>query len=124
MAPDLTDSDRDRLRMLIKQYRITFKDPMKSNEWPSAHKDNFENIRKIRDQNFDSFCANIDIRSRDEPWRERTKYRAEWLAKRACRLFNQQPIEAGWRFGLENDVLRRLNIEVAWLDTISIVDIR
>jgi hypothetical protein len=35
---------------------------MISNEWPSAHKDNFENIQKIRDEKLDSFCANIDIR--------------------------------------------------------------
>jgi hypothetical protein len=35
---------------------------MKSNEWPSAHKDNLENIRKVRDQKLDSFRANIDIR--------------------------------------------------------------
>jgi hypothetical protein len=35
---------------------------MKSNGWPSAWKDNFENIRKIRDQKLDSFCANIDTR--------------------------------------------------------------
>jgi len=48
--------------MLIKQYRIRFRDLMESNGWPSAWKDNFENIRKIRDQKLDSFCANIDTR--------------------------------------------------------------
>jgi len=123
MAPDHADSDQERLVKLIEEYRIKSFGPMASNEWPSAHKDHFENIRNIRDQKFDTFCASIDIRSRDEPWRERTKYHAEWLAKRACSLYNQQRNEAGWRFGLENDVLRRLNIEVAWLDPILIVDI-
>jgi hypothetical protein len=41
-----------------------------------------------------------------------TKYRADWLANRAARLFRQQGNEAGWWFGLENDVPRRLSVEV------------
>jgi hypothetical protein len=34
-------------------------------------------------------------------------------------LFNQQRNEAGWRFGLENDVLRRFSFKVAWLDLLK-----
>lgn len=110
-----SDASRD-LRRLAKRYRITFKPPISSDQWPSAHRNTFANIQKIGDQKFDSFCANVDIHSSEQPWREQTKHRAEWLAKRATRLFSQQRNEAGWRFGLENDVLRRFSVEVAWSD--------
>jgi hypothetical protein len=109
----MVDEDRD-LRRLAKRHRITFKSSSNVEEWPSAHQSNFQSIRRIGSQRFDDFCAHIDIRSMDEPWREQTKHRAEWLAKRASQLFNQQRNEAGWRFGLENDVLRRFSVEVAW----------
>jgi hypothetical protein len=109
------ESGRD-LRWLAKRYRITFKPPGSSDQWPTAHKATFENIQIIGEQRFDSFCANIDFHSNDQPWRQQTKNRAEWLAKRAIHLFNQRRNEAGWRFGLENDVFRRFSFEVAWLD--------
>src|ERR1700730_978720 len=108
-----SESNRD-LRRLAKRYRIAFKPPVSSDQWPSAHRNTFESIRKIGDQRFGSYCASIDIRSSEQPWREQTKHRADWLAKRAARLFNQQRNEGGWRFGLENDVLRRFSVEVAW----------
>ena len=107
------DADRD-LRRLIKRYRIEFKGAVSPSQWPSAHKSTFENIRKIGAQRYDGFCASIDIHSNEQPWREQTKHRAEYLAKRATHLFNQQRNEAGWRFGLENDVLKRFTFEVAW----------
>jgi hypothetical protein len=113
MADDKDDNVRY-LRRLAKRYGITIQSPPNAQQWPAVHQRLFESIRKIGDQKFDSFCASIDIRSNDEPWREQTKYRAEWLAKRAARLFNQQRNESGWRFGLENDVLRRFSVEVAW----------
>jgi hypothetical protein len=102
------------LRKLAKRYRIAFKPPLASSDWPLAHKATFESIRKISDLKFDTFSSSIDIRSSEEPWRERVKYRAEWLAAGAARLFSQQRNEAGWRFGLENHVLQRLSVEVAW----------
>lgn len=107
------ESDGD-LRRLAKRYRITFKPPGSSDQWPDAHRTTFDNIRNIRERRFDSFYANIDIHTNDQPWKKQTKNRAEWLAKRATLLFNQQRNEAGWRFGLENDVLRRFSCEVAW----------
>jgi hypothetical protein len=115
MAQEL---DRD-LRRLAKRYRIRFKPPGLPDQWPAAHRTTFENIRAIGEQKLDSFCASIDIHFNDQPWRKQTKNRAEWLAKRATQLFNQQRNEAGWRFGLENDVLQRFGFEVAWLDLLK-----
>jgi hypothetical protein len=105
--------ERD-LRRLAKRYRIAFKPPLASSDWPPVHKATFESILKIGNSKFDTFSASIDIRSSEEPWREKVKYRAEWLAARAARLFSQQRNEPGWRFGLENDVLQRFSVEVAW----------
>ena len=42
------------------------------------------------------------------------KARVEWLCQRAERLFSQERNEAGWRFGLENHILGRFSVEVAW----------
>ncbi|OCK89918.1 uncharacterized protein K441DRAFT_680777 [Cenococcum geophilum 1.58] len=101
------------LRRLAKRYGIIFKPPLSAEEWPAAHRCTFGDIRKIGSQSFDTFCASIGIRSSEEPWREQTKLRAEWLTERASRLFTQERNEAGWRFGLENDVFRRFSFEVA-----------
>ena len=109
----MADIDRD-LRRLAKRYRIAFKSLSNLDDWPTGHQNTFQAIRKLGDQKFENYCATIDIRSGEEPWRERTKYHAEWLAKRATKLFDQQRNEAGWRFGLENEVFRRLTVEVAW----------
>jgi hypothetical protein len=89
-------SDRD-LRQLANRFHITFKPPGFSDQWPASHRTTFENIQAIGEKKFDSFYANIDIHSNDQPWRKQTKNRAEWLAKRANLLFNQQRNEAGWR---------------------------
>jgi len=102
------------LRRLAKRYGIIFKPPLSAEEWPAAHRCTFEDIRKIGSQSFDTFCASIGIRSSEEPWREQTKLRAEWLTECASRLFTQERNEASWRFGLENDVFHRFSFEVAW----------
>jgi hypothetical protein len=103
--------DRQTLRRLAKVYRIFFRTP--TYPWPAAHSSTFQNIKKLGDQKFDTYSESVNIRSHEEPWTEQTKHRAEWLANRASRLFGQQRNEAGWRFGLENDVLRRFSVEVA-----------
>jgi hypothetical protein len=107
-----SESDRD-LRRLAKRYRISFKPPVSSDQWPSVRRNTFESIQKLGVQRFDGYSASIDICSSEQPWRQHTKHRAGWLAKRAAHLSNQQRNEAGWRFGLENDVLRRFSVEVA-----------
>ena len=112
------DQDRD-LRRLAKRYRVAFQPHISSDSWPSKHSETFENIRKIGSQAYKSFCANTDIRSNEQPWRGQTKHRAVWLAERSARLLNQQRNEAGWRFGLENEVLRRFAVEVAWSEVLS-----
>lgn len=105
------DQDRN-LRATAKKNRIAFKMP--SEQWPAEHRDTFKNIRELATRTFDSYSEHVDIWSSDKPWITQTKRRAEWLARRACQLFHQNRNEAGWRFGLENDVLYRFGSEVAW----------
>ncbi len=108
-----TASEKDRdLRRLIKKFRINFKPPSHG-QLPSCHKNTFDQIRVIRDIRFDSYCAENVILN-EEPWTAQTKRRAEWLSNRAATLIYQQRNEAGWRFDLENDVLHRFMVEVAW----------
>lgn len=99
---------------LIKEYGIAFRPPVTPSDWPLVHKETFNSIQKIGDLKFETFSASIDIRSSEEPWREKVKHRAEWLATCAARLFEQHRNEPGWRFGLENHVLQRFSVEVAW----------
>ena len=109
----MTDTDLRNLRRLAKSYNITFKLPY-DDVWPTAHTTTFRNISKLGDLKFHSYAERVTIRSHDEPWTEQTKCRAEWLSDRASKLYCQQRNEAGWRFGLENDILRRFTVEVAW----------
>lgn len=63
---------------------------------------------------FDTYIPEVSVFSSEKPWKQQTKARAQWLVERASRLMGQDRNEAGWRFALENEVLRRLTVEVAW----------
>jgi hypothetical protein len=105
-------SDKDReLRGLIKTFRINFRPPSYG-QLLSRCTNTFDQIRIIRDIRFDSYCAENGVN--EKPWKSQTKRRAEWLSNRATTLLYQQRNEAGWRFDLENDVLHRFMVEVAW----------
>src|SRR5579862_3329260 len=100
------DSSRE-LRRLMKSHRIYFKSSVNEAEVPPAQKETFDDIDTLGGYRFDTYCTAIDVRSRQEPWKRRTKARVEWLSKRAAELFEQKRNEAGWRYGLENHVLLR-----------------
>lgn len=109
----MSDTIRD-LRRLAKRFKITFRSVDDKDQWPQAHRNTFQDIQSIGDHKFEIYSASIDIRSADEPWRGQTKARAEWLSRRATQLLNQRRNEAGWRFGLEDHVFQRFQVEVAW----------
>jgi hypothetical protein len=108
-----TDTDAEQ-RRLAKRYGITFLPPSTSSTWPLAHRKTFENIQKIGQQLYETFCAPIDIRTNEEPWRTGLKQRAVWLADNANRLLKQDRNEADWRCHIENDLFLRFRVEVAW----------
>jgi hypothetical protein len=108
-----TRDDRN-LRREAKKHRIEFVSASKSSQWPSVHAVTFGNIQKIKRKTFDTYSADIDPRSNDEPWKEQTKRRAQRVASRARSLVKQDRNESGWRFSLENCILERFTIEVVW----------
>lgn len=109
---EMADNHLKNLRRLAKRYHIRFSLP--SDTWPECHADTFKNIEELGRYRFDTYAQNTNIRSAEEPWTRQTKSRAEWLTNRAGSLFKQNRNEAGWRFAIENDVLRRFSAEVAW----------
>lgn len=108
----MAENNLKNLRRLAKKYNIRFR--LSSEPLPDCHADTFKNIEELGSYRFETYAENASIRSAEEPWARHTKSRAEWLAHRAAKLFEQNRNEAGWRFGLENDVLRRFTVEVAW----------
>jgi len=112
----MTDDKIRDLRRLIKRFGISFKF-LDLSSWPVSHRHTFEDIRRIRNQKFDDYCTESTdgVTSSEYPWRSQTKRRAEWLAKRTIDVTKQSRNESGWRFALENDILRRFSVEVAWL---------
>ena len=103
--------DPEKTHQEMERYRICFRPP--SDERPPAYQKTFEDIEGLGRKDYNSYCAEISIRPDETPWKQQAKARAEWLAKRSARLFGQQQNEAGWRFGLENEVLRQFSVEVA-----------
>lgn len=99
------------LRRLAKRFNI--RNRREGEEWPEAHRTTFQNIKSLSQNRFDTYIPEVSA-SNDKPWRQQTKKRAQWLVERAKRLVGQDSNEAGWRFALENEVLRRFMVEVAW----------
>ncbi|KAK2879385.1 hypothetical protein FQN49_000928 [Arthroderma sp. PD_2] len=107
----MTEDNLTLLRRLLRAYGIRFRQP--SDGIPQTHTDIFKAIGTLGEQKFDTYSEVVRARTAEEPWTQQTRVRAEWLASRTSHLVRQQRNEAGWRFGLENDVLRRFSIEVA-----------
>lgn len=112
MADDKED-DLRMLRRLAKSYNISFR--RSADEWPEAHRMRFLHIKELGDRKFSLYSESVTVRSVEEPWTRQIKSRTQWLVNRACDLsMNVQPKENGWRLGLENDVMHRFLVEVAW----------
>ena len=71
----------------MRRHRIFFKSSVTGAGVPLGHKETFEDIATLGSSRFDTYCTNIDVRLRQEPWRRHTKARVEWLSKRAAELF-------------------------------------
>ncbi|EED23749.1 hypothetical protein TSTA_071460 [Talaromyces stipitatus ATCC 10500] len=73
------------LRRLAKRFNI--RDRREGKDWPEAHRRTFQSIKSVTQYRFDTYIP--------EPWKQQTKARAQWLVKRAERLFGQERNEAG-----------------------------
>lgn len=110
----MSEDPSQEFRRLIKKHRIFFKSYNSDTPFPAEHQETFEDIIGLGRYGFDTYSATIDIRLKNEPWRKQTKSRVRWLSKRAHELKAQQRNESGWRLCLEDHVLHRFFIEVAW----------
>ena len=105
------------LRDLAEDLHVSFNPVISPEAWPAAHTRNFGNVRRLGRLEYDSYCADVGIRSHEEPWKQQTKQRAHFLSKRCTTLVMQGRNEAGWRFNLEHLVMARFSVEVAWYIT-------
>lgn len=102
------------LRTLMKKYRIVWLGIIDEADWPDGHRDTFRHIKQRGHLTFDTYSEDSDVGLLDEPWRAQTRDRAIRITKKAKRCLDADKNEAGWRFDIEHEVLRRFEIEVAW----------
>ena len=108
----VSDEDLRELRILADQYRISQK--CQSDDWPSAHDSTFQCIQALSQTSFQTYIDSINRQSDNELWRRQNKARAEWLAEQAGRLARNTANESAWRMRIENAILERFSVEVAW----------
>lgn len=110
----MATNQKEKYRILIKKYNISFDGPVSQDEWPACHKKTFDNIRKLGRIEFSQYRESISADSEFHPWREQTRRRAERIADLATLSRAGRKNEAGWRLLLESEILVRFTIEVAW----------
>ena len=80
----------------------------------TRHDPIFRDIRDIGRTQYDAYQANIYIESRDKPWRQTTKRRADRISRLATKCRETQQNEMEWRLKIEPEVTARFDIEVTW----------
>jgi hypothetical protein len=101
-----------KLRILARQYCINQKG--QSHNWPWTHSPAFGNVREVGETRFQVYSDSVDVSSNNIPWRRQNKARAEWLVEQAKRLSENGANESAWRMRIENVILERFSVEVAW----------
>lgn len=108
----VSDEDLRKLKSLADQYHISQK--LQSDSWPPALEPTFQCIKNLSQTTFQAYSDGINGRSENEPWRRQNKARAEWLVEQAGRLSKNPVNESAWRMRIENAILERFSVEVAW----------
>jgi hypothetical protein len=105
----------DRRLNYARQLNIRFLGPAQSTRWPETHTLHFSNIQKAGRCTYDAFVEEItNDTTGDKPWRHATRNHADRLCLLAETCYRERRQEAGWRMGVENEILHRFTIEVAW----------
>jgi hypothetical protein len=110
----MAENIRPDFQAILRDRRIFFDPPHSFKERPSKRGDHFDSIRQYCNYTFERYSESTDIHSINEPWKQATKSRAKFIANRAYHLSKQNRNEEDWRMNLENDVLHRFNVEIAW----------
>lgn len=104
--------DLAELKLLADQHGIRQKSPL--DDWPLAQKPTFQGIQDLGQTSFRAYSNSINGESDSEPWKRKNKARARWLAQHAGRLSVSCANESTWRMHIENVILERFSVEVAW----------
>ena len=101
-----------RLKVLGRKYCINQKG--QSDDWPLTHSSTFQDVQEVGETQFQGYNDSINGSPDDRPWRRQNEARAEWLVKQAERLSENTANENTWRMRVENVILERFSVEVAW----------
>lgn len=93
---------------------IEFLGPVEPARWPQTHKRLFADVHELGRRFYDNFVESISIDSIEKPWRNSIRRRADRLCKLACVTSEDRKNESGWRFAVENEIMHRFSVEVAW----------
>lgn len=110
----MNQAEKARRSNLIRQNNIFFRGPVQPDNWPATHGRLFSDVQKLGRRDYESFVESISIDSIEKPWRSVTKTRAKRLSHLANKAFAEHKEESSWRANVENDVLHRFTVEVAW----------
>lgn len=94
---------------------IEFLTPNERDRWPKSHEKRFAHIQELGHRMYDSFVESISRDTSTKPWRKELPKRAERLSSLADRCYREDSgNEFGWRFKVENEIMYRFTVEVAW----------
>lgn len=94
---------------------IEFLAPDERSRWPKPHSRRFEHIKELGRETCDSFVETLSEDISTKPWRTELPKRAERLSSLADRCYREDSgNEFGWRFKVENEIMYRFTVEVAW----------
>lgn len=81
-----------------------------------GHEEIFDDIKALGSYDLQSYKSGVTIESRQRPWAltESMLRRARRVSDKARACHKARKNEAGWRFGLESEILSRFEIEVVW----------
>jgi hypothetical protein len=110
----MEDNESKNISRLLKKYRIFFRGPQRSTDWPKVHRATFLHIQELGNIKFDNYCAIADVDSIRKPWKVQTKLRAKKVAETAEECRRERRNEQGWRLLLEHQIFARFHVEFAW----------
>lgn len=106
------NQDLRNLEKLAGQYGILQK--TESDAWPSSLQSTVRHVELLAKIDFQSYSSSCSSSSRNEPWKRENTARTEWLVMQASRLSQNTANENSWRMRIENAILERFSVEVAW----------
>lgn len=100
-----------KLQRLAQEHRIYQR--AQSDPWPDFHRPTFEAIQRLHEITAESYVAGV-ASGAAKPWKRYNLNIAGRLAKESSELNARAANESTWRMGIENLIVRRFSIEVAW----------